>query len=191
MYLGDRWNGNELFSSTYSFMPLVLNESGLSMHHTGGWALDVHTGQWWDLPQSSVTAAESTSRSLVACTDGCPGGQAANMTSTQDFAFTYRGPWGETVMQVQYTYLGPRNSFLNLGVAVEGRPVAGNVLLESTMQDYTQQAAFPVSLWPGARVTISLLDWNGDEVLVEGVDFYPLEPGSSVSWPQSSWGWRT
>lgn len=183
VYFGDRWNGKALYSSTYSFLPLVFNESGLSIHNTGGWTLDVRSGIWSDLPHTDITAAESSSKHLTVCNDGCPGGKAANMTNDQTFSFTWHGAGGDKVMQVQYTYLGPGNSFLNLGVTVNGAPVKGNVLLESSVADSTQQAPLPLNLPKGAKVVITLLDWNGDEVLIKGVNIYPLEPGSSVRLP--------
>ncbi|KYG47691.1 glycoside hydrolase family 43 protein [Acidomyces richmondensis BFW] len=90
VYLGDRWNGNELYSSTYSFMPLVFENGNLTIHNTGGWTLDVQTGEWWDLKYSSITAAKSTSSQLVSCSDECPGGEAAKMTNTQDFSCMFQ-----------------------------------------------------------------------------------------------------
>jgi len=90
IYLGDRWNGNELYSSTYSFLPLVFDNGNLTIHNTGGWTLDVRTGEWQNLDYTSITAAQSTSTDLVSCSDGCPGGKAANMTNTQDFSCMFQ-----------------------------------------------------------------------------------------------------
>ncbi|OJJ47329.1 hypothetical protein ASPZODRAFT_65375 [Penicilliopsis zonata CBS 506.65] len=173
VYFGDRWNGDELFSSTYSFLPLEIDSSGtMTLHNTGGWSLDVETGAWADLSYTSITAAESSSRTTVSCTDDCSGGKAVSMTDSTTFTFTWDGSDGDKIMQVQYTYSGSDNSFLNLGVTVGGVAVAGNVLIESTIAVYTQQAPIPLTLSEGDEVVISLLNWNGDSVLIEGVDIY-------------------
>jgi len=59
--------------------------------------------------------------------------------------------------------------------------VEGNALLESTMVTYTQQAPLPMTLNSGSKVVLKLLNYDGDEVLIEGVDVFALEPGSSVA----------
>ena len=174
IYFGDRWNGNELYSSTYAFMPLLLNETGgLSIHNSGGWALDVGSGRWEDLPYTPIAAVHASAASLVQCSNqGCREGKAANMTSTEGFAFEWQGESGEKVLQIQYIYLGARNSFLDLGIVVDGVHIDAAALLESCMESYLQLAPVRLCLRRGARVELNLLNWNGDEVLVGAVNVY-------------------
>lgn len=172
LYFGDRWNGNLLYSSTYSFLPLIVNETGVSIHNSGGWALDAASGEWSDLPFTPITAAESSSKHLVTCPDSCAGGKAANVTDDNSFTFRWSGHSGEKVVQVEYTYLGPSNSFLVLGAAVNGVMAKESAALESCMANYTQLAPLTLNLPKDATVELKLLDWNGDEVLVSGVQVY-------------------
>jgi hypothetical protein len=117
----------------------------------------------------------------VSCTDGCAGGKAVSLTSSQTFTFTWDGDAGDKIMQVQYTFSGSSNEFLNIGATVDGEDVTGNVLIESTIDVYTQQAPLSISLSKGSEVVLSLLNYNGDSVLVEGVHIYELQSGSSVT----------
>ncbi len=94
---------------------------------------------------------------------------------------SWHGSPGAKVVQIKYTYLGPRNAFVNIGATVDGVAVEGNALLESTMVNYTQQAPLPMNLYTGSTVVLKLLNYDGDEVLIEGVDVFELEPDSSVA----------
>lgn len=175
LYLGDHWSGNALSSSTYAFYPVIYNGSALSLHYTGGWTLDVATGTWSDLPYTTVTADNSTTSddALVSCDDECAGGQAANMTGSSSFTFTWDGSAGDKVVQIVYTYPGAKNAFKHIGATVDGETVNGTALLETTRATtISQQAPLPMTLAEGSEVVLTLLDFDGTQFLVDGVQIY-------------------
>lgn len=175
LYLGDHWSGNALGSSTYAFYPVIYDGSALSLHYTGGWFLDVETGTWSDLPFATVTADNSSTSdaTLVSCNDGCAGGKAANMTDSSNFTFAWDGSAGNKVVQITYTYAGPKNAFKHIGATVDGEAVNGTALLETTRATtISQQAPFPMTLAEGSKVVLKLLDFDGTQFLVDGVDIY-------------------
>ena len=174
LYLGDHWSGNALGSSTYSFYPVLYNGSGLTLHETGGWSLDVEAGTWTDLPFTTITADNYTTpdSDLMKCNDGCAGGLAANMT-TSPFTFTWDGSSGDKVLQILYTYPGPKNSFKHISATVDGEEVSGWALLETTRADtIRQRAPLPVVLKEGSEVVLKLVDGDGTAFLVDGVEVY-------------------
>jgi hypothetical protein len=175
LYYGDHWSGNQLGSSTYSFHPVTLTNTTLSLYNTGAWTLDLQTGYWNDLPYSRITAADSTTSNttLVACEDGCTGGVAANMTSDTSFSFTYSGTAGAKVLGIEYVYNGPKNRFLHLAITVNGVEVEGNALVETSRgTTVAQEVPFPVELASGDEASLELLDWDGNAFLVDGVKVY-------------------
>ncbi|KAI7510133.1 hypothetical protein KC347_g4622 [Hortaea werneckii] len=176
LYYGDHWSGNQLGSSTYAFYPVIANSSGLTLHRTGGWSLDIATGQWIDLAYTAITAAESTTAAstLIPCDDACAGGMAANMTADQTFTFVWSGAAGEKVLGIQYVYDGPKNAFKHIGVTMDGETVEGNALPETTRgTTFAQEVPFPATLREGSEVVLTLLDADGSEFFVEGVKVYP------------------
>ncbi|KAK3671345.1 hypothetical protein LTR78_008806 [Recurvomyces mirabilis] len=177
LYYGDHWSGNELGSSTYSFYPVVYDsqDKSISLHQTGGWTLDAETGIWSDLPFTTITAADSTTpnTTLISCADGCVGVEAANMTSSQTFSFTYSGSAGTKVLGLLYTYNGPKNSFLHVRVTVDGVVASGEALVETSRGTTVQQETGTIAtLKDGSEVVLTLLDSNGDEFLIDGVKIY-------------------
>lgn len=175
LYLGDHWNANSLGSSTYAFYPVLYSGSGLTLHPTGGWQLDVATGQWSDLPFTLITASNSTTpkTSQTACNDGCAGGMAVKMTSTQTFTFTWDGSAGEKVLQILYTYPGPKNAFKHIVATVDGRSVEGWASLETTRANtFAQRAPLPMMLRQGSKVELKLVEADGAAFLVDGVEVY-------------------
>ena len=175
LYYGDHWNANALGSSTYSFYPVTVADGQLSLHKTGGWTMDAEAGTWSDLPYAHTTAADSTTEStaLVNCEDGCDGGKAANMTADTAFSFTWSGSAGDKVVGIEYTYTGPKNSFRHIGASVDGTTLEGNALLEtSRVNTVTQEAPFPMTLAANSKVTLTLLDYDGNALLIDGVKVY-------------------
>ncbi|KAF2163756.1 glycoside hydrolase family 43 protein [Zasmidium cellare ATCC 36951] len=175
LYLGDHWSGNELGSSTYAFYPVLYNGSALSLHKTGGWTLDVEAGTWADLPYTTITAANSTTAEeyLDSCDDGCTGGKATNMTGSSNFTFTWDGSAGDKVVQIVYTYPGAKNAFKQIGATVDGKAVNGTALLETTRATtMSQQAPIPLTLAEGSEVVLKLLNFDGTQFLVDGVQVY-------------------
>lgn len=175
-YYGDHWNGNHLAASTYSFYPVIYNGTGLSLHQTGGWTLDIETGTWVDLTYAFVTAASSTTANstLIPCAD-CAGGLAANMTSNQTFSFMWSGSAGDKVLGIQYVYAGAKNAFEHVSATVEGTASNGSALLETTIgTTLYEEAPLPVTLASGSEVVLSLLDYNGTELLIKGVKVYDV-----------------
>jgi len=175
LYYGDHWDASFLGSSTYAFYPVIYNGTGLSLHSTDGWTLDATSGTWSDLPYTTVTAAASTTANttLVPCDDGCAGGLAANMTSAQTFSFTWNGAAGQKVLSLQYVFVGPKNAFQHVGATVDGVAIEGSALIETTRNTTISQASpLPATLAEGSEVVLTLLDYNGDEVLIEGVKVY-------------------
>lgn len=175
LYYGDHWNADALGSSTYSFYPVTMSDGGLSLHKTGAWTMDVEAGTWSDLPFDRITAADSTTAdgALVGCEDSCEGGKAANMTASTTFSFTWSGSAGEKVVGIEYTYTGPKNSFRHVRATVDGSTLEGNALLEtSRVSNVTQEAPFPMTLGSGSNVTLSLLDYDGINLLIDGVKVY-------------------
>lgn len=183
MYLGDRWNGVELFSSGYAFMPLVFGDDTLRIHNTGGWTLNAETGEWSDLDFDAIHAANTNSTQLVSCASTCAGGKAANMTNSTGFEFEWTGEAGDYVVQIQYSYDGAANAFSQIAANVDQVPAKGYALLESSQDNYKQQAAIPLKLQKGSTTTMNLVQWDGSEVLIEGVRVYELLSGSSVASP--------
>ena len=109
----------------------------------------------------------------MACVDSCAGGTAANLTSDQTFSFTWSGSAGDKVLGIGYEYNGPKNSFRHIAVTVDGTPATGNALLETTRgTSISQEAPFPATLASGSNVTLTLLDYDGDEFLIDGVKVY-------------------
>lgn len=175
LYLGDHWNANALGSSTYAFYPVIYNGSGLSLHPTGGWTLDIETGTWSDLPYSTITADNSTTvdDTLVECSDGCAGGMAANMTGSSNFTFTWDGSPGGKVVQIVYTFPGAKNAFRQIGATVDGEAVNGTALMETTRADtISQRAPLPMTLAEGSEVVLKLLNSDATQFLVDGVEVY-------------------
>ena len=187
LYYGGHWSGSFLSSSTYAFSPVIYNGTGLSLHKTGGWALDAVAGTWYDLAYATVTAAASTTQNatLVKCNDLCAGGMAVNLTSTQVFTFTCSGGAGAKVLGIQYDYNGPKNDFRHVAATVDGVAAGGSALCE-TSRSYTtpQEAPLPVTLAVGSNVTLYLLDYGGVESIIDSVkiyDFESLTNGSDVA----------
>ena len=175
LYYGDHWNADALGSSTYSFYPVTVADGQLSLHQTGGWTMDVNAGTWSDLPFDRITAADSTTDSgtLVDCEDGCAGGKAANMTVDTTFSFTWSGDVGEKVVGIEYTYTGPKNSFRHIGATVDGAALEGNALLEtSRVNNVTQEAPFQMKLAADSKVVLTLLDYDDNDLLIDGVKIY-------------------
>lgn len=175
LYYGDHWNAEALGSSTYAFYPVTVADGELSLHRTGGWTMDVDAGTWSDLAFEHVSAADSSTNEgvLVDCQDGCEGGKAANMTANTMFSFTWGGSAGNKVVGIEYTYTGPKNSFRHIGATVDGSAVEGNALLEtSRVNNVTQEAPFPMTLEAKSNVTLTLLDYDGNEFLISGVKIY-------------------
>lgn len=178
LYYGDHWNADNLGSSTYSFYPVIADDSGLSLHKTGGWTLDAAAGTWTDLEYTTITASNSTSDDsvLVDCDDDCAGGMAVNMTSMNTFNFTWSGSAGKKVVGIEYIYTGAKNAFKHIGATVDGSAVDGSALLETTrVTNVSQEAPFPMTLADGSKVVLSLLDFDGVEFLVDGVKVYDYE----------------
>lgn len=175
LYYGDHWNAGALASSTYSFYPVTVADGGLSLHRTGGWTMDADSGTWSDLPFDPVTAADSTTDAdtLVDCEDGCEGGKAANMTASTSFSFTWSGDAGDKVVGIEYTYTGPKNSFRHIGATIDGTVLEGNALLEtSRVNNVMQEAPFPMTLEANSNVTLTLLDYDNNALLIDGVKIY-------------------
>lgn len=175
LYYGDHWNANFLGSSTYAFYPIVYNGTGLTLHKTGAWTLNAAAGTWTDLPYTMMTAADSTTANgtLVRCNDSCQGGVAANMTSTQTFTFTWSGSAGDKVLGIEYTYEGPKNAFKHVAATIDGVASSGSALMETSRSDtIAQEAPLPVSLSNGSTVLLSLLDFDGVQLLIDGVKIY-------------------
>lgn len=175
LYYGDHWNADALGSSTYSFYPVTVSGAQLSLHKTGGWTMDAETGTWTDLPFEQITAADSSTSSdaLVTCDDGCEGDKTANMTAANTFTFTWSGSAGDKVVGIEYTYTGPKNSFRHIGASVDGSTLEGNALLEtSRVNNVTQEAPLPMKLATGSKVILSLLDYDGNDLLIDGVKIY-------------------
>lgn len=175
LYLGDHWNANALGTSTYAFYPVLYNGTGLTLHPTGGWTLDVATGTWEDLPFTTITAANSTTSNatLTECDDGCAGGMAANMTSSSTFTFTWEGSEGDKVVQIFYTYPCAKNAFRHIVGTVDGQAVEGWASLETTRANtFAQRAPLPMTLKSGSKVELKLVDFDGTAFLVDGVEVY-------------------
>ncbi|KAM3425558.1 hypothetical protein BST61_g7505 [Cercospora zeina] len=175
LYLGDHWNANNLGASTYAFYPILYDGSGLVLHPTGGWTLDIAKGTWADLPFTTITADNSTTPKdqLVQCEDGCARGVAANMTSTENsFTFNWDGSAGNKVVQILYTYPGAKNAFRHIYATVDGVEVEGWALLETTRaQTFAQRAPIPLNLKTGSNVVLKMAE-TGLEVRVDGVEVY-------------------
>ena len=177
LYLGDHWNANNLGASSYAFYPVLYNGTGLVLHPTGGWTLDLETGEWSDLDFTLFTAENSTTpdSQLVSCDTGCAGGLAANMTSTDNFfSFTWDGGEGDYIVQILYTYPGAKNAFRHVYATVDGEEVEGWALLETTRaQTFAQRAPLPLKLEEGSEVVLKMAE-SGLEVRIEGVEVYDL-----------------
>ncbi|KAI5356632.1 putative glycoside hydrolase, family 43 [Septoria linicola] len=175
LYLGDHWNANNLGASSYAFYPVLYDGSGLVLHPTGGWTLDVEKGTWSDLPFTTITADNSTTPDdqLIKCEDSCAGGLTANMTSTENsFTFTWDGSEGDKVVQILYTYPGAKNAFRHITATVDGAAVEGWALLETTRaQTFAQRAPLPLSLKSGSEVVLKMAE-SGLEVRVDAVEVY-------------------
>ncbi|KAK4626864.1 hypothetical protein CLAFUW4_04846 [Fulvia fulva] len=174
LYLGDHWNANNLGASTYAFYPVIYDGTGLSLHETGGWTLDVAAGTWKDLPFTIITADNSTTpdADLVKCNDGCAGGLAANMT-TSTFTFTWDGTAGDKVLQILYTYPGAKNAFKHISATVDGKETTGWALLETTRANtIAQRAPLPLTLAQGSEVVLKLADGDKTAFLVDAVEVY-------------------
>ena len=46
LFLGDRWNSNNLADSRYVWQPLTINGTNVSMTCATSWSLDVSAGTW-------------------------------------------------------------------------------------------------------------------------------------------------
>lgn len=175
LYLGDHWNAENLGASTYAFYPVSYDGSGLSLHYTGGWSLDLEKGTWSDLPFTSITADNSTTpdASLVDCETGCAGGKAVNMTSEQNFTFIWDGSEGDKLVQIEYTYPGSKNAFRHIEATVDGTVAPGWALLETTRAEtFAQRAPLPLTVKSGSEVVLRLVDYDGTSFRVDGLQIF-------------------
>jgi hypothetical protein len=70
-------------------------------------------------------------------------------------------------------YNGPKNKFLHLAVTVNGAVAEGNALVETSRDTtFAQEVPFQVELASGDEVSLALLDWDGNVLLVDGVKVY-------------------
>jgi hypothetical protein len=70
-------------------------------------------------------------------------------------------------------YNGPKNKSLHLAITVNGAEAEGNALVETSRNTtFAQEVPFPVQLASGDEVSMSLLDWDGNIFLVDGIKVY-------------------
>jgi hypothetical protein len=182
LYLGDHWNANQLGSSTYAFYPVSYDASNksLSLHYTSGWTLDIEKGTYADLPFTTISAPDSTTPAdqFVDCASSdCPGGQAANLTSSNpvfSFVWPAEETEGKKVVYIQYTYNGRKNAFKHAAAKVDGVDVTGWAALETSRgTGYSQRAPLTMDLKAGSEVELEIVDFaSGEELLVESVLVY-------------------
>ena len=98
------------------------------------------------------------------------------MTSNSTFTFTWSGSASDKVLGIEYVYAGPKNAFRHIGATVDGVAANGSALLEtSILTNVTQEAPYPMALAEGTKVVLTLLDYDGDELLIDGIKVYDYQ----------------
>lgn len=171
LYYGDHWNAPNLGASTYSFYPVIYNGSGLSLHRTQGWSLDVSAGTWADLPYTTVPTDDFTDSAVSSCTS-CSSGKTATLNSTSSISFAWTRSAGAKVLSLKYAYSGGKQAWKTVEVFVDGVS-QGAALLESTRsEDAYFDAPIQVSLAENSTVKLVLLDPTTVPAFVTSVDVF-------------------
>ncbi|KFY72182.1 hypothetical protein V499_07649 [Pseudogymnoascus sp. VKM F-103] len=81
MYMGDRWEPNNLMSSTYIWLPLTISGTTATMDNRNSWIINPSAGTWSPAPAETVTEAEAktntlTGSAIIVSCSGCSGYQA-------------------------------------------------------------------------------------------------------------------
>jgi len=74
VFVGDRWDPNDLGSSLLVWMPLTVSGSSLSLSWTNNWSLNLTTGSWQNGAQASAYVGQASRR----CLD-VPGGSTGDV----------------------------------------------------------------------------------------------------------------
>ncbi|CAI0654976.1 unnamed protein product [Colletotrichum noveboracense] len=77
IYMGDRWQSNNLLRSTYIWLPLEIKETNVSLTWRDSWILDGKTESWREAPEYREYEAETAQlddgaldRSCIGCSNG-------------------------------------------------------------------------------------------------------------------------
>ncbi|KAL3291858.1 glycosyl hydrolase family 43 protein [Colletotrichum asianum] len=77
IYMGDRWQSNNLLRSTYVWLPLEIKEINVSLKWRDSWELDAKTESWREAPEYREYEAETAlladgalDRSCIGCSNG-------------------------------------------------------------------------------------------------------------------------
>jgi len=175
MYYGDHWDAPNLGASSYSFLPVVFDGTSLSLHQTGGWAANLATGDWYDLPYKLYTVANSTAsnpENILPCST-CPGGLTLSLSLTGSMSFIWNGTAGIKMLGIQYVYAGANNAWHTGSAYVDGVHYPGLALMETTQGLSTYlEAPVPVFVRNGSNVTVTQDLHTGIEIRFSGVKVY-------------------
>lgn len=95
IYLGDRWEAENLLRSTYVWLPLEITGTTVRMADRGGWVPNVESNTWNNAPPSyaieGTAAALSGGAKVVNCS-GCTNGKAVGWVGgPSDGTLTFSG----------------------------------------------------------------------------------------------------
>lgn len=111
MFMGDRWNANDLSDSPYIWLPLTVSGTTISMPWYDSWSLNISTGTWQSQISNKSYEAEASSNTLVggavvsSCT-GCSGGQdvtSLGQGGTLQFNGVTPSSSGQHTLKIWYT----------------------------------------------------------------------------------------
>jgi hypothetical protein len=133
----------------------------LAMHQTGGWSLNLVTGEWADLPFTQYLPTDpdikiTPSTALINCPGGCPSGstKTINLKSYTHVQLKWTGTAGAKTVGFKYLYDCGKNIWSDLPVSVDGVFV-GNALLESTRTTTLyQEAPVAATLKTGSLIEV-------------------------------------
>lgn len=91
IYMGDRWDSDNLMRSSYIWLPLQISDTDVSLEWYESWTLDIDSGEWGPSPDHETYEAEDATLSDDAesydC-DECSEGSAVGKLGTVQFDWT-------------------------------------------------------------------------------------------------------
>jgi hypothetical protein len=89
--MGDRWESDNLMTTTYIWLPLTISGTTATLHNEVNWILDIASGTWKSAPADSSFEAEDSSNTL---SGGAKAATCANCSGGKDVGYIGGKPGG-------------------------------------------------------------------------------------------------
>jgi hypothetical protein len=133
-YMGDRWESDNLMTTTYVWLPLTISGTTATLHNEVNWVLDIAGGTWKSGPTESSFEAEDRSNAVAG---GAKVADCANCSGAKDVGYVGGKPGGtltfpnvsssvatNTTIRIHYVNGDKSRRFANVVVNGVGNVVA-------------------------------------------------------------------